>query len=244
MFGFGKRKPQLPSKTGEPHKGLPDSTFNEGLCPYCGNQSAFQVGDSLGLDGAEYMGPNGAHTEWFDRATVLYCRHCSKGVLVVEEQYVGSHPMRGGLKESGEPYFKGKHWWPSPTLKAFPNVPPQVTDTLGEAVACNHAKCFRASVVMSRRALEAICDDQGLASGTLNNRLLALEQSGKLHPTLAQWCHEVRETGNGGAHFDPAANVAEKDATDLIGFISELLRYLYELPQELQARKNARAGTP
>lgn len=239
-----KRKPELPSKKGEPHKGLPDSTFHEGLCPHCRNQSAFEIGPSIGLVGAEFMSSDGPHTEWYDRATGLYCLHCKKGVLVIEEQYVGDYPFRDGLKESGEPYYRGKHWWPYPALKCLPGVPTGVTDALGEAVATNYARCHRASVVMSRRALEAICGDQGFATGNLNSRLEHLEQSGRLHPTLAEWCHEVRTTGNAGAHFDLASPVSEKDAADLIGFITELLRFLYEMPRELNARKMARDSPP
>lgn len=237
MGWFGKSKPQLPSESGEPHTGLPDSTINEGLCPHCGNQSAFEIGDSIGLLGTEMTDGYKAHVEWHDRATVLTCRHCKNGVLVVEEQFVGDHSTRGGIKESGEAYYKGKHWWPAPAITVDASVPRSVADTFAEAVACNHARCYRASVVMSRRTLEAVCTEQGHVKGDLNTRLLSLEGSGQLHKTLADWCHEVRTTGNAGAHFDPASSVDKRDSDALIGFIEELLKYLYDLPTTLLDRR-------
>jgi hypothetical protein len=90
---------------------------------------------------------------------------------------------------------------------------------------------------MARRTLEAITVDKGETTGVLADRLKKLASNGTLLPTLADWAKEVRLVGNAGAHFDPINSVSKKDAEDLIAFVRELLRYLYELPADLARRK-------
>ncbi len=91
---------------------------------------------------------------------------------------------------------------------------------------------------MARRTLEAITVDRGETKGTLAERLKALGAKGVLHPTLSDWAREVRLVGNTGAHFDPMDQVTVQDAQQLVNFIRELLKYLYELPAELRRRRS------
>ena len=90
---------------------------------------------------------------------------------------------------------------------------------------------------MARRTLEAVADHQNATGGTLATRLESLATSGTLHPTLGEWAREVRLVGNRGAHFDPIQDVSLTDARDLVGFVRELLKYLYELPAQLSRRR-------
>jgi hypothetical protein len=92
---------------------------------------------------------------------------------------------------------------------------------------------------MARRALEAVAVDQGQTSGSLYERLAALASAGILLPTLADWATEVRLIGNAGAHFDPLETVTRHDAEQLLSFLQELLRYLYEMPAELARRRGS-----
>jgi hypothetical protein len=45
-----------------------------------------------------------------------------------------------------------------------------------------------------------------------------------------------------GAHFDPIETVSKEDAQQLLSFVRELLRFLYELPAELARRRAPNAG--
>ncbi|GMU26329.1 MAG: hypothetical protein AMXMBFR16_12340 [Candidatus Uhrbacteria bacterium] len=87
--------------------------------------------------------------------------------------------------------------------------------------------------------MEAITVDKGETQGTLADRLNALGAKGVLHPTLSDWAKEVRLVGNVGAHFDPMQQVTVEDAQQLVNFIRELLKYLYELPAELNRRRSS-----
>jgi hypothetical protein len=90
---------------------------------------------------------------------------------------------------------------------------------------------------MARRSLEAIAFDKGETKGQLVDRLKVLADKGILTPALADWAKEVRLVGNAGAHFDPIDEVSLDDARQLTDFIRELLKYLYELPADLQRRR-------
>ena len=90
---------------------------------------------------------------------------------------------------------------------------------------------------MARRTLEAITVDKGETTGILADRLKNLAAKGALVQTLADWAKEVRLVGNLGAHFDPIKNVSKDDAEQLVTFVRELLKYLYELPAELKRRR-------
>lgn len=90
---------------------------------------------------------------------------------------------------------------------------------------------------MARRTLEAVTVDKGASGKTLFERLNNMAASGVLPPTLADWAKEVRLVGNTGAHFDPITTVSKEDSAQLISFVRELLKYLYELPAELARRR-------
>lgn len=236
----GKRGEELP----EPNEGLPDSYRPSGLCPRCGKQSSFEHAGSLPVTfDSSYLliDDNQRQRTLIDRVSSLICRHCNQGVVVVEEEWVGDSPGKRSTS-GGAITYRGIHWWPLPETNLPSDIPKEIADVFAEAASALFADCPRASAVMSRRALEAITVDKGEATGTLVNRLSALYAKGILHPTIAEWAKEVRLIGNLGAHFDPMQTVTLEDAKQLLLFVRELLKYLYELPAELKRRRSSKEG--
>lgn len=243
MFGSARKKVEdargahLP----EPNKGLPDSDTGSGLCPRCGTLSSFEAAGSapLTFDGG-YISTRDHERErtYTDRLSVLYCRHCHQGVVVVEEQHVGGQPARQG-RTSGEVHWKGIHWWPLPDAGSMSDVPPNVARAFAEASRALYARCFASAAVMGRRTVEAVTEDKGSATGSLKSRIDDMGKRGILHPTLVEWATQVRLIGNVGAHFDPIDEVTAEDAASLIGFAREFLKYIYELPAQLGRQQRA-----
>jgi hypothetical protein len=199
----------------------------------------------LTFDGGYLMHPQGSHAPTFsERASVLICRHCKQGVAVLEEEWLGDHPKREGLKGGGTISWRGFHWWPQNGATLHTVVPEQIREAFHEAALALAANCPRAAAVMARRTLEAIAAERGEANGTLADRLKRLSAAGVLHPTLADWSAEVRLVGNTGAHFDPLDRITIEDARQLIEFISELARYIYVLPHELSVRRQPPPSPP
>lgn len=241
MFG---RKKTAAGPRGEPmpqpNEGPPDSDRPSGSCPRCGKQSSFEHIHSLPLtfDGGHIVGHGGEANQrtFTERITLLICRHCTQGVLVLEEQWIGESraiERVGG----GAVSWRGFHWWPLAGAQLHIAVPESIKSAYNEGVIALAANCPRAAAVMARRSLEAIADDKGETSGQLAARLANLAAKGLLHPSLVEWAKEVRLVGNLGAHFDPIDTVELADARQLLAFIKELLNFLYVLPWELNQRR-------
>jgi hypothetical protein len=248
IFNWGRKEK---GPRGEPlperNDGPPDSGRPSGLCPRCEKQSSFEILGSVPLtfDGGHIVNPHGPTTPTYsERSTVLFCRHCKQGVAVLEEEWVGDHPKREGLKGGGTISWRGFHWWPPVGIALHSVVPEQIREAFHEAALALGANCPRASAVMARRTLEAIAADRGEVSGTLAEKLKRLSLAGVLHPTLADWSTEVRLVGNAGAHFDPMEKVTVEDARQLIEFIRELAKYIYVLPHELSTRRQPPPNPP
>jgi hypothetical protein len=240
---FWHRKDKITGKRGEelplPNEGLPDSYRLSGLCPRCGKQSSFENIGSLPVTfDSTYIVSRDETQERtiIDRVSSLICRHCAQGIVVVEEEWVGDYPKKQKMT-SGYVSHRGIHWWPLPETNLSTDIPKEISEIFGEAATTLAANCPRASAVMLRRTLEAIVTDQGEPTGTLASRLDNLASKGILQPTLSDWAKEVRLIGNQGAHFDPIQMVTIDDAKQLLSFVRELLKYLYELPAELARRR-------
>ena len=239
----GSRGEPLPER----NEGPPDSRRPSGLCPRCEKQSSFENLGSLPLtfDGGYLMERDGSSTPTHsERASILVCRHCRQGVAVLEEEWIGDHPKREGLKAGGVISWRGFHWWPLAGLVLHSAGPEQIRDAFHEAALALSANCPRASAVMARRTLEAIAVERGESTGSLADKLKRLSAAGVLHPTLADWSTEVRLVGNTGAHFDPLDKVTIEDARQLIEFIRELAKYIYVLPHELNVRRQPPSPPP
>lgn len=246
MFGLFKRSNVIKGARNEDlpltHDGLPDSYRPNGLCPRCGKQSSFEILGELPLTftgGTVHpLGGGSPYPSYSDKATCLVCRHCRQGVVVVEEKWIDDHPSRLGINEGGEVSYRGIHWWPLPQSRSSSDVPKEVADIFSEAVTTYYAQAPRATVVMLRRTIEAMTFQFGEQSGALAQRLQNLVNKNILPPSLADWAREVRLVGNQGAHYDPANPVTMDDATQLLSFVQELMKYLFTLPAELKRRRN------
>jgi hypothetical protein len=245
MFKFFQKEKEIGTRGEElplSNEGLPDSYRPSGICPRCGKQSSFEHSGSLPVtfDSSIMTSSNGKkERSIIDRVSSLICRHCGHGVVVVEEEYWGDLP-KNHQKSGGVISFRGLHWWPLPENNLSPDIPEEIANVFSEAATTLMANCPRASAVMSRRTLEAITVEKGEAKGSLAERLKNLSEKGILHPSLTEWAKEIRLIGNKGAHFDPIYEVSNEDAKQLITFIRELLKYLYELPAELDRRRGSR----
>jgi Domain of unknown function (DUF4145) len=89
----------------------------------------------------------------------------------------------------------------------------------------------------------SVAIEQGAKGSTLNAQLKDLEAKATVHHTLIEWADHIRLLGNNGAHpgSDGLETVSEEEAGDVVRFLDELLRWLYELPAETAAARAARS---
>jgi hypothetical protein len=213
-----------------------------GICPHCGTQSYFHPGATC-IEGSRRMG--------YQRGiSAAKCQSCKEYVLIVGEREAGPQPHSFSLVQV---YPLGK-----PKDDFDPAVPPAIGADFGEALRCEWIKAYKGCVVMCRRAVQA----SALKFEAPKNRKLTqqidwLFEKGKITESLRDFAHEVRLTGNVGAHpgkdseqqpdeagsdepgTDNLEDVTEKDAADIIEFTREYLHHVYVMPAKLRARKTA-----
>ncbi|MGH9804429.1 MAG: DUF4145 domain-containing protein, partial [Candidatus Acidiferrales bacterium] len=118
-------------------------------------------------------------------------------------------------------------------------VTDSIADDFREALRCRWVRAYKGCVVMCRRAVQASAIELGGAGRELIDQIDDLFKQGKITVALRDFAHEVRLTGNIGAHPDKDGlkDVSEKDADDIIEFTREFLHHVYVMPAKLKARK-------
>ena len=112
-------------------------------------------------------------------------------------------------------------------------IPRAVRDIYGEAFRIKRS-APRAFALLIRRALEAICDDKKIRSGTLADRLRVLGESGAVPPMLAEMTGVLRTLGNVAAHG--SLNGITVPMTWAIDeFFRAVVEYVYVGPSKLSA---------
>jgi hypothetical protein len=179
-----------------------------------------------------------------DRVTSMLCSGCRQATAVVEEQWVGDHPARDGIRGGGTVTYRGVFWWPPPASTHLDEaIPLALRDCYAEGMRALAAQAPRASVVMLRRTVEALVRDRGSETAqkalqvNLAKALRLMADEHTLDKNLAEWADEIRVVGNLGAHLDPIEDVKLPEATELAKLTRQLLQYVYELPASIQRKR-------
>ena len=190
-----------------------------GECPHCRRDAVFsQVGSPVtdGMEGAS-----------FRVISMMKCPGCFGYILAFtnhrpdgyEFEYVTHYPV--GM----------------PNEKLDKSIPKDVAEDFQEAIRCQWAKSYRACVVMCRRALQASVLALKAKGDTLVKQIDDLAANGVITAPLRDFAHEIRLTGNAGAHSDWLQDITEPDAESIMEFTREYLDHVYIMPAKLQARR-------
>jgi hypothetical protein len=202
-----------------------------GECPHCSVFSYFRPTASC----FEHR-PNGLQFV----ISAAQCESCKEFVMVIGER---------NLNQGGQPpcFLRSVY----PLGKPNDTVPPEVVqeakevaEDFKEALRCHWIKSYRASVVMCRRAIQSSAIALKAAGGRLIDQIDDLFKTGKITEGLKDFAHEIRLTGNDGAHPDKdgLADVKEGDSSAIIEFTREYLHHVYVMPAKLKARKAVSAA--
>lgn len=114
------------------------------------------------------------------------------------------------------------------------HLPPDVEAYYRGAIRVLEAGVPDAAAVQLRRTLEAAAAHNGIDSGPLVQRIKKLIEAGKITTEFGGVLDHIREVGNVGAHASDA-KVDEATARRALGFTTQVLRNLFEIPEELKA---------
>jgi hypothetical protein len=193
-------------------------------CPHCGVYSTFKVS-------AEY-----GNEYWGGFAKILLCDHCSKLVYVV----LGARPIPRGQTASEEI----KDYYPKRKPKLEDSIPKRVASDYVEAIKCFDVGAEKASAAMCRRALQNSIIEKGAKKGKLVDQIDELFEKQIITKDIKDWAHEIRLTGNVGAHPDEDGlqDVSPKEAKELLEFMEEYLNYVYVMPDKVAKKRAEKKG--
>jgi len=119
------------------------------------------------------------------------------------------------------------------------SVPSRVAEDYVEAIKCFDIGANRASVVMCRRALQSSVIEKGAEKDRLVDQIDELYDTQIITKDIKDWAHEIRLTGNIGAHPDEDGleDVTPEDAEELLKFMEEYLNYVYIMPAKVAAKR-------
>lgn len=122
--------------------------------------------------------------------------------------------------------------YPKRIPKLHESIPRQVADDYIDAIKSFDVGAWKASVVMCRRALQGSVIEKGAKKDKLWEQIDELHDRQIITKDIKDWAHEIRLTGNIGAHPDKDGleDVTKEDAKELIDFIEEYLNYVYIMP--------------
>jgi Domain of unknown function (DUF4145) len=137
----------------------------------------------------------------------------------------------------------GPHEAHALVLKIFPeagaevsveHLPPDVEGYYSDAIRVLEAGVPDAAAVQLRRTLEAAAAHFGITSGPLIKRIEGLIEKGLITKGFGDVLSHVRKVGNVGAHAGEE-KVDEATAQRALRFTTQVLRNLFEIPEELKA---------
>jgi hypothetical protein len=195
-----------------------------------------------GIDARMFIVCEGEHTItenhstfgdlWFtDLYQLLLCPSCNS-INAIKTSYDSENTMPIG--EDEEDYYGVVVEYLSPNIRSgnFKNLPSLVEKSYAIAIKLKKFEPI-ASVVFSRKSLEAICFDQKATGRDLKDRIDNLVQKGEFPTLLKNAAHSVRLLGNEGAH-ELDAEVSVDDAETLLALCDAIIGYVYEAPQLVQ----------
>lgn len=122
------------------------------------------------------------------------------------------------------------------------HLPAAVLVSLEEAIACHAAGAYRAAVLMLRRALEEVCEDQGATGRDLHSRIEQLREKAVLPAGFIDGMHDLRLLGGDAAHvelrwFDQVDKAEAEDAIEILKFLLTALYQSTSVMARLSQRK-------
>jgi hypothetical protein len=120
-------------------------------------------------------------------------------------------------------------------------------DDYREAGLCLDAGCFKASLVMSRRALQRVLKAQGCKQRNLGGEKGALASAiskGILRKAFHALANEIKEYGNLGAHPDDEQLEAatKESAAQVLRFLELIVEEFYSVPMAAEKLRRSRTG--
>lgn len=189
-------------------------------CAYCGEEGNFETVAHLerAKPGSKYKKLN------YD---TLKCGQCGNYMFAFWSAAVSGGS--GGMHD-----YRVLPWHRSTT-----SYPKHWDEDVGnywvEARRSIEGKNWIAAALMARSAVQLIARKAGAKGNNLKEEIDDLANKGLILPIMKEFSHEVRVLANEGTHPQPGTKgTGEKDAKDVVEFLSFLTTVMYDLPKQIE----------
>lgn len=109
-------------------------------------------------------------------------------------------------------------------------IPANVLSAFAEAIICHANKCFIASAIMIRKALEEMCAERSATGDNLKKKLQNLGTKIFIPKELIEGMDELRLLGNDAAHVESQTfnGIGKTEIEISIEFTKEILKGVYQ----------------
>nr|WP_162989181.1 DUF4145 domain-containing protein [Glutamicibacter nicotianae] len=146
---------------------------------------------------------------------------------------------------------KPHRYYPQPSSeKAFPYSPSHIAEAATEAHKVHSIAAYRATAILCRAVIEAVCKEQGASGRDLFHKIDNLFDQGLVRRFVKETAHVLRAIGNDMAHGDFDQELTSDDADHILGFMDSILDEVYESTakltkmQELISQRKASKPSP
>lgn len=190
-------------------------------CAFCGEKGNFETVQHL-----ERQKP-GSTSKILNYDT-LKCGQCGNFMFVFWSASSSGHGV------NAMHHFKLLPWHRSTT--GYPeHWPEDIGNYWLEASRSIEGKNWTAAALMARSAVQLVARHHGATGKNLKEEIEDLSAKGLILPSMKEFAHEVRALGNEGTHPQPGAmRTSEKDAKDVVEFLSFLMTVMYDLPKQIK----------
>lgn len=220
LIGVVSRVEELDDDYSEHNMSEEDQVSESRICPYCASVGYMRVVGS-GKDVKDVLvgGRNPFTVEAGTVYRLLACVNCEKVTLE-------SSSWHEQMDHSSECDWETVH--PSKRQPIL-GLPEAIEKEFNEAEAVRTASP-NAYALLTRRVLEAVCEDRQADGKTLHAGLVDLAQRGEIPEKLAEVAQSLRQLGNVGAHYK-AGSLTVEDLPSLEALCRAVLEYVYAAPR-------------
>ena len=188
-------------------------------CAFCGEKGNFET-----LAHLERQKPGGRKVLNYD---TLKCGHCGNYMFAFWS-------AAGGIGGRGIHGYRLLPWHQSTTGHPE-HWPADVGQYWVEARRSIEGKNWTAAALMARSAIQLVARSHGAKGKNLKEEIEDLAAKSLILPVMKEWAHEVRVLANEGTHPQPGTTgTNEKDAKDVVEFLSFLMTVMYNLPDQIK----------
>ncbi len=173
----------------------------------------------------------------------LFCPYCNKEVAAIQHISI----TKGQFAETEELFVvsecpvcmkpiiydvkKGSTFPVALPFESVKNLPDEVATIFDECRSACGAGCYTASVILARTLLNHVAVDKGAEANKSFQYYVDYLVENFMPPKSKAWVDSIRLSANDSTHH---LEIMKKEEAELvIKFVMYLLKYIYELPEEL-----------